>query len=40
LAFLQPLAAFSGLTPESLVNGLQVKALQDYLDGVSDGGFA
>jgi hypothetical protein len=37
---LQPLAAFGGLTAESLVNGLQAKALRDYMDGISDGGFA
>jgi hypothetical protein len=37
---LQPLAAFGGLTAESLVNGLHARALRDYLDGISDGVFA
>jgi hypothetical protein len=36
----QSLAAFGGLTAASLEKAGQAKALQAFLDGVDDGGFA
>lgn len=36
----QPIAAFGGLTAESLVNNGQSGQVMEYLDGISVGGFA
>jgi Protein of unknown function (DUF2384) len=36
----QPISAFGGRTAESLVKAVQARALRDYLDGLSTGGFA
>ncbi len=36
----EPISAFGGRTAESLVKAGEARALRDYLDGLSRGGFA